>query len=307
MSRYFSSANWGTSQSNEAPHDNTPTQESLGPPEEESGLNFAGNSDSFLQDYSWHDSVSDANLVDGFPNPFDQFKGVGARTAFFLPLHYEANYAYPLLIWLHNDGFNENQITQVMPHISLRNYVGVGVRASCATDSSGHRYEWRTRPGAIQTAYENVMQAIDEASERFSVNASRIVLAGYQSGGAMAMRIALRDPKRFAGVVSLGGRMPSGCRALSNLSDLRERRLPMLWQWATENSLFDSSELDEDMRRAMMIRAQLEIRQYCDDDEMNTVALADINQWIMDKVVSGTSGSSSSDRWASSPTQFSSN
>ncbi|GAA5510810.1 alpha/beta hydrolase [Novipirellula caenicola] len=281
-------------------------------PEDEPGLNFAGNSDSFLQDCSWqgsvHDSVHDSGSgVDGIPSPFDQFKGVGARTAFFLPLHYEPNYAYPLLIWLHSDGFNENQVTQVMPHISLRNYVGVGVRASCAIDSSGHRYEWRTRPGAIQTAYENVMQAIDEARERFSVNPSRIVLAGYQSGGAMAMRIALRDPKRFAGVVSLGGRMPSGGRALSNLSDLRERRLPMLWQWATESSLFDSSELDEDMRRAMMIRAQLEIRQYCDDDEMNTVTLADINQWIMDKVVAGAGNSGSSDRWASSPTRFSSN
>ncbi|EMI19130.1 phospholipase/Carboxylesterase [Rhodopirellula maiorica SM1] len=307
MSRYFSSANWGTSRSNEAPHDDPPSEGSLGTPEEESSLNFAGNSESFLQDCTWHDSVSDVDNVDEFPSPFDQFKGVGARTAFFLPLHYEANYAYPLLIWLHNDGFNENQVTQVMPHISLRNYVGVGVRASCAIDSAGHRYEWRTRPGAIQTAYENVMQAIDEACERFSVNASRVVLAGYQSGGAMAMRIALRDPKRFAGVVSLGGRMPSGGRALSNLSELRERRMPMLWQWATESSMFDSCELDEDMRRAMMIRAQLEIRQYCDDDEMNTVALADVDQWIMDKVVASASNSGSSDRWASSPTRFSSN
>ncbi|WP_442507222.1 alpha/beta hydrolase [Novipirellula sp. SH528] len=298
MSRFYSSAIRGIPQSKEAPRDTPPTHESSGPAQD--------NSDSYFQAASWYDSVSDDDTTDGLQSPFDQFKGVGAHTAFFLPLHYESNYEYPLVVWLHSDGFNENQVTQVMPHISLRNYVAVGVRASCAIDSVGHRFEWRTRPGAIQTAYENVMQAIDEASAQFSVNASRIVLAGYQSGGAMAMRIALRDPKRFAGVVSLGGRMPNGCSALSNLSDLRERRLPMLWQWATENAMFDSSHLDEDMRRAMMIRAQLEVRQYRDDDEMNTVALADVNQWIMGNVVAGASGTSK-DCWATSPTQFSSN
>ncbi|WP_146593243.1 alpha/beta hydrolase [Novipirellula galeiformis] len=311
MSRFHSSAIWGSSQAKETSHDTPPTPDSGDPPQHDSvapsGNAPSGNDTGGLfHPSSWHEALTESDQFSGVENPFAPSKGVGAQTAFFLPLHYEANYEYPLVIWLHSDGFNENQVTQVMPHISLRNYLAVGVRASCATDSSGHCYEWRTRPGAIQTAYENVLHAVDQAVERFSVNPSRIVLAGYQSGGAMAMRIALRDPARFAGVVSLGARMPRGCRSLANLSEVRSRRLPMLWQWATESSDFDAAELDQDMRSAMMIHAQLEIRQYRDDDEMNTVALADVNEWIMNNVVSRSNGRSK-DSWATSPTQFSSN
>ena len=43
----------------------------------------------------------------------------------FVPLHYEPNYAYPLLVWLHGAGDCHRQLKQVMPHISMRNYVGV--------------------------------------------------------------------------------------------------------------------------------------------------------------------------------------
>ncbi|MFG0263264.1 MAG: alpha/beta hydrolase [Novipirellula sp. JB048] len=307
MSRFHPSAIWGPSSAKEASHDPAPTPDSGDPPPQDAETTSAyDNSAGFVSSSSSDQELSPAGPCGGVENLFQPATGVAARTAFFLPLHYEANYRYPLVIWLHSDGFNEHQVTQVMPHISLRNYLAVGVRASCATDSAGHCYEWRTRPSAIHAAYENVLHAIAQAGEQFSVHPSRIVLAGYQSGGAMAMRIALRDPARFAGVVSLGARMPSGCRSLSNLAELRARRLPMLWQWATEKSSFDGRELDRDMRRAMIIRAQLEIRQYRDDDEMNTVALADIDDWIMNHVVSASVGRSQ-ESWATSPTQFSSN
>ena len=60
-----------------------------------------------------------------------------SHRSFFLPLHYTPSYEYPLVIWLHSNGFNENQIDHVMPYISLRNYVGVGIRGTKAADSIG--------------------------------------------------------------------------------------------------------------------------------------------------------------------------
>ena len=52
--------------------------------------------------------------------------------SFFLPVNYSANYEYPLLVWFHSNGFNEHQAEQVMPNISLRNYVRVGLRGTKA-------------------------------------------------------------------------------------------------------------------------------------------------------------------------------
>ena len=155
---------------------------------------------------------------------------------FCLPLHYEPKYRYPLIVWLHNDGFNENQIDQLMPHISLRNYLAVGVRGNRAADSVGHRFDWHESSAAIELAHHRVIEAIDEAASQFSVHPDRVVLAGYRSGGTMALRIAMRDPDRFSAVASFGGRMPRGGNVFGDLTRLRRRRLPMLWQWATENN-----------------------------------------------------------------------
>ena len=164
----------------------------------------------------------------------------GSAKAFLLPLHYETNYDYPLLVWLHSDGYNEHQVEHVMPHISLRNYVGLGVRGVRAADAAGHRFDWPSGLTATDAAHEAVAQAVRQARERFSINSRRVVVAGYGSGGTMGLRIAMRDPHSFAGVVSLGGYLPDRGRPFSDLQTLRRRRLPMLWGWGQANRRYDS-------------------------------------------------------------------
>jgi phospholipase/carboxylesterase len=227
-----------------------------------------------------------------------------SHRSFFLPLHYTSSYEYPLVVWLHCNGFNENQIDHVMPYISLRNYVGVGIRGTRAADSFGHRFDWHDSPAAVAATHDAVVEAIDEAGERFSVHPRRIVLAGYRDGGTMALRIAMRQPDRFAGAISLGGRMPQG--AIRNVNQLRQRRLPMLWQWGQGNADYTEENLKRDCRSSMIIGGQVEVRQYPGNDEMDTVTLRDVDEWIMRRIVSGSSVADS-DRWATSPTLYSSN
>lgn len=242
----------------------------------------------------------------GGQDNWQAWSGPVVQRSYFLPIHYTKNYRYPLIVWLHNDGFNENQVTQVMPHISLRNYVAVGVRGNRSADSTGHRYDWHDSAAAIGIAHDNVVDAAEEAADRFAIHPDRVVLAGYGAGGSMALRIAMRDPKRFAAAVSLGGRMPRG--SIRNPNQLRNRRLPMLWQWGAENHQFTAEGLKADCQAAMAIGAQVEIRQYPGDDEMDTVVLGDLDRWVMRCVISGENVcDSDSDRWASSPTVYSNN
>ena len=49
------------------------------------------------------------------------------------PCHYERNYAYPLVVWLHGSGGSETELRQVMELISLRNYASVAVRGIAST------------------------------------------------------------------------------------------------------------------------------------------------------------------------------
>ncbi len=293
MGRFHQSMSWNSPTDSGSSHSSSPSHRATDPSDVENDLpsfsllnceKDSGSRDHFLGSAAW-----------------SQLK---SHRSFFLPMHYTPSYAYPLIVWLHSDGFNENQIDHVMPHISLRNYVGVGIRGTKAADSMGHRFDWHASPAAIVTTHDAVAEAVDEAIERFSVNPERIVLAGYRRGGTMALRIAMRDPHRFAGAISVGGRMPQG--AIRNVNELRARRLPMLWQWGVANSQFSDAELNSDCRSLLSLGGQVEVRKYPGDDEMDTVVLRDVDDWIMRRVISNTSVTDS-DQWATSPTSYSSN
>ena len=39
----------------------------------------------------------------------------------FIPQHYESNYAYPLIVWLHGPNDDERQVNRILPLISPQN------------------------------------------------------------------------------------------------------------------------------------------------------------------------------------------
>ena len=221
-------------------------------------------------------------------------------------MHYEPNYRYPLVVWLHSDGFNENQVCHVVPHISTRNYVAVGVRATQATDAAGHRFRWHDSERGLEAAERSIWDGIARVREEYSIHSDRIVIAGYQRGGAMALRVALRHPEFFSAAVSLGGCLGSLASMDIDRGLLRQRRLPMLWQWSLESNAYSEPRLVNEIQSAMEIGARLEVRQYRNDDEMNTAVLSDLNQWIMNHVVSGAPVGKMG-QWDSSPVSFSEN
>ncbi len=236
---------------------------------------------------------------------FGKRQVVDRPRSFFLPIRYEPGYRYPLVVWLHNDGYNENQVRHVMPHISTRNYIGVGVRGSMAIDANGHRFAWSDSAAAVSRCEDAVWQSIDDACERYSIHRERVFIAGYGTGGTMARRIALRRSTQFAGCISLGGRLPRGGAVLSNLASAR--RLKNLWAIAIENPALSDDEFDRDIRLAADARLRLDVKRYTTDDEMVVEVLRDMNDWIM-RVVTGQHGQANpAETWATTPVQFSAN
>ena len=69
--------------------------------------------------------------------------------ALFAPIHYERRYAYPLLVWLHGDGGSERELRQLMPQVSVRNYVGAAARGVAAGGDVDDRggYAWPQTSG----------------------------------------------------------------------------------------------------------------------------------------------------------------
>lgn len=201
--------------------------------------------------------------------------------ALFVPMHYESNYAYPLLVWLHGPGDDERQLQRIMPLVSLRNYVAVGPRAT-ANIKGRKGADWRQYEKDIDAAESAVFSCIDMVTERFNVAPHRIFLAGYSTGGTMAFRLGLRHPQRFAGVLSLGGSFPSGNMPLARLS--QARKLPLFIAHGRDADNYSVDQSCDELRLFHAAGLSVTLRQYPCGDELTTHMLGDMDRWIMEHV-----------------------
>jgi phospholipase/carboxylesterase len=189
--------------------------------------------------------------------------------AVFAPLHYETNYAYPLLIWLHGPGADERHLKHIMPHISMRNYVAVAPRGTLhrSREDARQRYSWRQHAGQIAEAEQRVFDCIEAAQERFNIARHRIFLAGFDCGGTMSFRLAMDHPQRFAGALSLGGPFPKGRNPLANLPHIR--KVPLFLAYGRESQACPAEEV-------------------C-GNEISSRMLSDMDRWMMEQVCPGPS------------------
>lgn len=197
------------------------------------------------------------------------------------PVHYEPNYAYPLLIWLHSAGDDQRQLRRVMPHVSLRNYVAVGPRG-VVTEACGYSYCWTQELASPEAASRRMHESINVARAQYNVNPQRIFLAGMNDGGTMALRLALSEPELFAGVVSIGGAFPQNCAALSRLNSARD--LPLLIMRGLDSADYPEAQMCDEIRLFHAARLQVHLRQYHCGDELIEPMLRDLDSWLMERV-----------------------
>ncbi len=202
----------------------------------------------------------------------------------FGPERYEPRYEYPLVVWLHSCKSNERELEQVMPPLSMQNYVGCAPRGTHSSEACGKKFSWSQSRAATTVAEENIFNAIHVASENFSIASNRIFLAGFGSGGTMALRIALRYPKHFAGVVSICGEFPQNHQPLNNLAAVRQ--LPLLWMYGDASKKCGVDHICETLPLLHAARIRASIRQYPAKDELLTNMLNDMNHWLMERVTS---------------------
>src|SRR5581483_6305139 len=128
----------------------------------------------------------------------------------FLPSGYEPRYAYPLLVFFHGHGGNEEQILKLAPRLSRRNYVSIGLRGPICLGprpSGEAGYSWG---GASQLSLveDYLIQAVQQTRRDYHVHSERIYLAGFAEGATLAYRLGLAFPDKLAGVISLNGHLP---------------------------------------------------------------------------------------------------
>lgn len=210
------------------------------------------------------------------------------RQRLFIPAGYEKNYAYPLLVYLHDREQTAGQLHRVMPSVSLQNYVGTAFnspwmgRARAGERSGG---VWEQSDRGVATALEGLANCIAMAESRLHVNREKIFLVGSGAGGSMALRLAFLYPQRIAGVVSLNGELPTTGPVLSRLKVARN--IPILLAHYRDSTNFTEHRLCENLVLLHSAGFSVTMRQYpCDDGGCGQV-YRDLNAWIMEAVTGG--------------------
>jgi len=202
----------------------------------------------------------------------------------FAPLHYERNYAYPLLVWLHGSGDSEKQLRRIMPLVSMRNYVATAPRATHEMQrAGGPGYQWLQSSDHVTQADERVRHAIARAQERFNIRPDRIFLAGYGSGGTMAFRIAASDPGRYAGVLSLCGPFPNEGAPLAQLDIVR--RMPLFVAACRRGTYYPTTQVCDNLRLFHAAGMSITLKEYPGEDGLSEKMLSDVDRWIMEQIV----------------------
>ena len=213
--------------------------------------------------------------------------------ALFTPLHYEPNYAYPLLVWLHAPGeTDERQLLRIMPQVSLRNYVAVAPRGLPLDDAAGvPAYGWPQSPECIEEAEHRVFESIEAARRTCRIADHRVFLAGFDAGGTMAFRIAMNGPSHFAGVLSIGGAFPTGHTPFGRLA--QARKLPVFLAVGRDGAEYSPALACEDLRLFHTAGMSVALRQYPCGHQLTPHMLRDVDRWIIEQIT--TPGGSQAD------------
>jgi phospholipase/carboxylesterase len=200
----------------------------------------------------------------------------------FLPTGYEPNYAYPLVVFLHGHGGNEEQVLRLAPRLSRRNYVCIGLRGPqpLGVRSDGRvGYSWGPDGQCDAQVEDYVLRAIEQTRRSYHVHSERIYLAGIKEGATLAYRLGLAYPEKFGGVIALNGRLPRPGSVLWRPDEVRGSRV--LIGHGIANAMVPLTTAKRDCQVLYSAGLRVRMHTYPTTHRLHPHMLRDVNRWIM--------------------------
>lgn len=204
----------------------------------------------------------------------------GAPAALYVPEAYEARYPYPLILWLHGRGGSEREFAELMPQISTRNFLGLALRGPKLAKPAG--YDWQLSEKEFAAFEDDLVQTVCNLRREYHIHSERVILAGFDSGATLALRLLLSHPEWYGGAVSLAGRFPCQITPLPAHSELRDKRALILG--GSRDPLIPATEIlltDQSLDAAGL---SVTTRLHDAGHEITPRMLAHVNRWIMEGV-----------------------
>ena len=179
----------------------------------------------------------------------------------YVPEHYEPNYPYPLIAWLHTAPPRARDWQRMMKRISDRNYVGVSMLLGDRNESE-----------------RQVFETVARLRRKLHLHSERIYLLGFEEAGTRALELGLAQPGWFGGIAAISAAFPAIPRPLARFEELRGKRILL-----GLNERDDAGLAAEVQRsRRLLWGAGMQVSCYlAQADDHYASLLREIDRWIM--------------------------
>ncbi len=249
--------------------------------------------------------------------PFDEEATTGPLAeACYVPQRYEPNYPYPLLVMFHPRGGDEQQMVRSASAMNWRNYAGLSLRGpepvsrrgepvgfgwgpefarrdravAAPSPTAGDAERFRRRMAdeptdPIDVLEDAVFAAVRKTRQTLHVHSERIFLVGSGEGAAVAYRLGLTYPERFAGVVAINGWLPGHFRPLGRLKACRDLKvLAVHGEWNAR------ARVENARRDVATLRAgglNVAFQSYPCAHRITSPMLCDVDTWLINQCTAG--------------------
>jgi phospholipase/carboxylesterase len=196
-----------------------------------------------------------------------------------LPSSYTPRYAYPVIVWFHDEGGDERDVREWLPRLSPQNYLGLGLRGPLpVADGLPAQRRWSLGCQHLNWLEEQLAVALMETARQFSIHAERIVAAGIGTGATLALQMLLRRPELFAAAACLNADLAPS-QPLDNWGRFSGRGL-----WLGHSRLLHCGPLQPAFASTRLLHAAgLNVCPHPYDDDawpLETFG-RDVDQWLM--------------------------
>lgn len=199
---------------------------------------------------------------------------------------------HPTILALHGWGANGMDLLGVAPYLAGGRFLVLCPQGSVEVPLGPMvGYGWfpitmgaPPDPAAFTKGLDEARRFLDAAVRRYPVDHNKLVVLGFSQGGVIAYALALAEPGRFAGLVALSSWLPASLAQTPSPHTCE--RLSALIHHGTRDDLIEIERGRESVETLRRLQVPVTYREFDMGHEISPDSLADLSDWLEDKVLS---------------------
>ena len=198
------------------------------------------------------------------------------------------------VVWMHGLGADGHDFEPIVPELRLPaatriRFVFPHAPLRPVTVNQGHVmrawYDIRALAGVRREDEAGVRQSARQIEallgreRQRGIAPSRIVIAGFSQGGAMALHVGLRHLDRLAGILALSCYLPLASALDSELSPAN-RDVPIFWAHGLHDPMIPQAMAEQGRAQLGELGYQVDWHQYPIPHSVSAEEIADVARWL---------------------------